>query len=122
MDSSLPYMALTLRCRQYLQEPPAPMPAGEFITRYPNRWSRIRYACPVLRCRWRLTCAYREIIREPAAEFLGTMVLVTLGVGNNCQVTLSQNPAIAPTPKGAYISTTMGWAACMSPPPVSPLS
>lgn len=80
------------RFRQYFQEPP--IPAGQFITRYPNRWSR-----------------FREIIREPAAEFLGTMVLITLGLGNNAQVTLSANPAIAPTPKGAYISTTMGWAA-----------
>lgn len=80
------------RMMGYFQEPA--ISPGEFITRYPNRWSR-----------------FREIIREPAAEFLGTMVLIVLGTGNNCQVTLSQNTAVAPVPKGAYISTTMGWAA-----------
>ena len=33
--------AIDHHCRRYFQEPP--IPAGEFITRYPNRWSRFRY-------------------------------------------------------------------------------
>ena len=40
---------------------------------YPNKWARLR-----------------EIIREPAAEFLGTMILVLFGDGITCQVGRSQ--------------------------------
>lgn len=83
------------RFRQYFAEPP--IPAGQFITRYPNRWSR-----------------YREIIREPAAEFVGMFVLMIFGLGNNCQVTLSTNTGVASSPKGEYISTTLGWAAAVA--------
>ena len=36
---------------------------------YPNKWAR-----------------WRGMIREPAAEFLGTMVLVLFGNGITCQV------------------------------------
>lgn len=38
-------------------------------TKYPNTWSK-----------------WRHILREPAAEFLGTMVLVLFGTGANAQV------------------------------------
>ncbi|KAG9074283.1 hypothetical protein FS749_014172, partial [Ceratobasidium sp. UAMH 11750] len=49
----------------------------------PNKWSKIRHN-----------------LREPVAEFLGTMVLVMFGSGAACQVTLSQSTAVAASPKG----------------------
>ncbi|KAI9571171.1 major intrinsic protein superfamily membrane channel protein [Boletus coccyginus] len=65
----------------------------EYCTRYPNRWSRIR-----------------DYIREPAAEFLGTMILVIFGCGVNCQVVLSSSRAVSPSPQGEYLSRNLGWA------------
>ncbi|KAI9569923.1 major intrinsic protein superfamily membrane channel protein [Boletus coccyginus] len=65
----------------------------EDCTRYPNRWSRIR-----------------EHIREPAAEFLGTMILVIFGCGGNCQAVLSSKPAVSSSPQGNFISSSFGWA------------
>ncbi|TFK52238.1 major intrinsic protein superfamily membrane channel protein [Heliocybe sulcata] len=65
----------------------------EHITPYPNRWARIR-----------------EYIREPAAEFLGTMILIIFGAGVDCQVVLSGNTAVASSPKGDYLSLNFGWA------------
>ncbi|KZT09234.1 aquaporin [Laetiporus sulphureus 93-53] len=65
----------------------------EHYTKYPNRWSRVR-----------------EIIREPAAEFFGTMILIIFGAGVDCQVVLSSNTAVAPSPKGDYLSINFGWA------------
>ncbi|KAH7914294.1 major intrinsic protein superfamily membrane channel protein [Hygrophoropsis aurantiaca] len=62
-------------------------------TRYPNKWSSIR-----------------EFIREPAAEFLGTMILVIFGCGGDCQVVLSSSTAVASSPKGGYLSLNLGWA------------
>ncbi|KAA1469627.1 aquaporin [Dentipellis sp. KUC8613] len=65
----------------------------EYYTRYPNRWSRIR-----------------ELLREPAAEMLGTMILILFGNGVDCQVVLSANTGVSPTPKGDYLSLNFGWA------------
>lgn len=42
----------------------------------------------------------RACIREPAAEFLGTMILVIFGCGGNCQAVLSSSTAVASSPKG----------------------
>ena len=42
----------------------------------------------------------REYVREPAAEFLGTMILVIFGCGGNCQVVLSSNLAVSASPRG----------------------
>ncbi|KIK61295.1 hypothetical protein GYMLUDRAFT_579220 [Collybiopsis luxurians FD-317 M1] len=53
---------------------------------------------------------YRQIIREVAAEFTGVMILIIFGTGVVNQVVLSSNPAIAPTPKGEYLSISFGWA------------
>lgn len=61
---------------------------------FPNRWSRLRHA-----------------IREPAAEFLGTMIFVTLGTGVNCQVFLSIDPNVEAVPRGDFLSLNFGWAA-----------
>ncbi|KAG2151318.1 major intrinsic protein superfamily membrane channel protein [Suillus clintonianus] len=63
-------------------------------TTFPNRWSRFRYA-----------------IREPAAEFLGTMIFVIFGTGVNCQVFLSMNPNVEAVPRGDFLSLNFGWAA-----------
>jgi len=60
---------------------------------YPNRWAHIR-----------------SYIREPAAEFLGTMILIIFGNGVNCQVVLSSSTAVASSPKGEYLSISFGWA------------
>ena len=45
----------------------------------------------------------RELIREVAAEFLGTLVLIAFGVGVVAQVVLSHNA------NGAYLSINLGW-------------
>jgi len=59
----------------------------------PNNWARIR-----------------EIIREPAAEMLGTMILTLVGCGGNCQAVLSQNTGVSSSPKGDTVSLSLGWA------------
>ena len=54
--------------------------------------------CPVI-----LKQYYRQMIQEPAAEFLGTAILVGFGNAVNCQVALSTNPKISSVPKGVSI-------------------
>jgi len=53
--------------------------------------------------------AFRHRIREPAAEFLGTMLLVMFGLGVNCQAVLSSSPAVASSPKGSWDTAVLGW-------------
>ncbi|KAI0953644.1 hypothetical protein AcW1_007813 [Taiwanofungus camphoratus] len=65
----------------------------DHYTKYPNRWSKIR-----------------EILREPAAEFFGTMILILFGNGVDCQVVLSANPNVVSSPKGDYLALNFGWA------------
>ncbi|KIM67687.1 hypothetical protein SCLCIDRAFT_1189699 [Scleroderma citrinum Foug A] len=62
-------------------------------SQHPNRWAEIRAS-----------------IREPLAEFLGTMILIIFGCGGNCQVVLSSNTAVASSPKGDFLSLNFGWA------------
>jgi aquaglyceroporin related protein, other eukaryote len=50
-----------------------------------------------------------EIIREPAAEMLGTMILTLVGCGANCQAVLSANTGVASSPKGDAVSVALGW-------------
>ncbi|KAG5643533.1 hypothetical protein DXG03_000725 [Asterophora parasitica] len=50
----------------------------------PNRW-------------WK----YKQVLREPVAEFTGVMILIIFGAGVDCQVVLSTNPAVASSPRGA---------------------
>lgn len=45
----------------------------------------------------------RFSLREPLAEFLGMLVLVTLGIGADCQVKISQNSA------GTYSNMNLVW-------------
>lgn len=74
-------------------------------TKYPNRWSRIRYV-PTASARHldssvsRIFGTPSEYIREPAAEFFGVMILIIFGAGVDCQVVLSANTNVASTPKG----------------------
>jgi hypothetical protein len=42
----------------------------------------------------------RYAIREPAAEFLGTMIFVIFGTGVDCQVFLSIDPNVEAVPRG----------------------
>jgi aquaglyceroporin related protein, other eukaryote len=42
----------------------------------------------------------RSYIREPAAEFLGTMIMIIFGNGVDCQVVLSSKTAVVSSPKG----------------------
>jgi len=53
---------------------------------------------------------YKQMLREPMAEFTGVMILIIFGVGVDCQVVLSTNPGVAAAPKGAYLSINLGWA------------
>ncbi|KAI0696270.1 aquaporin [Cytidiella melzeri] len=81
---------------KFLEEPA--IPAGEYITKYPNRWSR-----------------FREVGRETMAEFIGTMVLVFLGTSVSCQVTLGGNKLVSPGgDKGVWISIVIGWASAVA--------
>jgi aquaglyceroporin related protein len=50
--------------------------------------------------------AQSQIIREGAAEFLGVMIMIIFGTGVVCQITLSANPNISPSPKGVRIFKT----------------
>ncbi|KAN0131783.1 aquaporin [Lactarius tabidus] len=63
-----------------------------YQARYPNRWAKIR-----------------EHIREPAAELLGTMILILVGTGVNCQFALSADPNVSPAPKGSYLGFNITW-------------
>ncbi|PBK78984.1 aquaporin-like protein [Armillaria gallica] len=57
---------------------------------------------------------YRQILREPAAEFAGTMLLVIFGTGVNCQAGLSVNSGVASSPKGDWGSVCLGWGAAIA--------
>ncbi|KAK9898544.1 aquaporin [Cystobasidium minutum MCA 4210] len=59
---------------------------------YPNPWARFRHA-----------------LREPFAEFLGTMLLVMFGTGVSLQYFLSLDPNVVSSPRGTYLSVSFGW-------------
>ena len=50
---------------------------------------------------------YRYTLREPFAEFLGTLILVLFGNSANCQAFLSMNTGVVSSPRGVscYLST-----------------
>jgi aquaglyceroporin related protein len=56
-----------------------------------------------------LTPIPREAIRKPAAEMLGTMILILVGTGVNCQFALSADVNISPSPKGSYLGFNLAW-------------
>ena len=56
---------------------------------------------------------HREVFREYAAEFLGTLVLMIFGLGNNCQVTLSGSTAVVSSPKGVSVIYSLA-AICLN--------
>ena len=47
-----------------------------------------------------LVVVSRQMIREPAAEFFGVMILIIFGTGVDCQVVLSSNPGVASSQRG----------------------
>ncbi|TFK31875.1 aquaporin-like protein [Crucibulum laeve] len=53
---------------------------------------------------------YRQMFREPMAEFAGVMILIIFGAGVDCQVVLSDNTGVASGQKGSYLSISFGWA------------
>ncbi|KAF8062202.1 major intrinsic protein superfamily membrane channel protein [Lyophyllum atratum] len=53
---------------------------------------------------------YKQMLREPMAEFAGVMILIIFGVGVDCQVVLSTSPGVAAGHKGEYLSISFGWA------------
>ncbi|KAG8935901.1 hypothetical protein FRC02_005656 [Tulasnella sp. 418] len=64
----------------------------EEYQQHPNSWSKFRWQ-----------------IREPAAEFIGTMMLILFGTGVDCQVVLSSKTSVASSPAGSYLSISFGW-------------
>jgi aquaglyceroporin related protein len=66
--------------------------AAVYYAQYPNQWAKIR-----------------ETIREPAAEMLGTMILILVGTGVNCQFALSADVDLSPSPKGSYLGFNFAW-------------
>lgn len=59
---------------------------------FPNPWAR-----------------FRHTMREPFAEFLGTMILIIFGTGVSLQYFLSLDTDIASSPRGTYLSVSFGW-------------
>ena len=60
----------------------------------------------------------RHLIREPAAEFLGTGILVMFGTAGNAQGILFDNTNVSPTPAGvrtrcflfiSFLTFLQGW-------------
>jgi len=74
---------------------------------HPNRWGEIRFVwCHHLFASGVSDGVVRRAsIREPLAEFLGTMILIIFGCGGNCQVVLSSNTAVASSPKGVSMQS-----------------
>jgi aquaglyceroporin related protein, other eukaryote len=82
-----------------------------YRTQYPNSWAWIRSATQCLIVIVADADAlYSQVIREPAAEMLGTMMLTLIGNAVNCQVALSSNSGVASSQKGDYLSLSLGWA------------
>ncbi|KAI5475946.1 aquaglyceroporin related protein [Pseudohyphozyma bogoriensis] len=46
---------------------------------------------------------FRYVLREPLAEFLGTVIMILLGIGSNCQVSISEGAA------GGYQDQNWSW-------------
>ena len=77
----------------------------------PNNWARIRLVTSIIYYSSLMLILYpSEIIREPAAEMLGTMILTLVGCGANCQAVLSTNTGVASSPKGDAVTSAFGWA------------
>jgi hypothetical protein len=95
-----------------LESPPPKLSTSAMITSLFTRttgqgfgWPLVLYTTVLM-----LMPCPREVIREPAAEALGTMILTLLGTAGNCQAVLSANTGVAATPKGDYLSLSFGWA------------
>ncbi|KAG6848277.1 hypothetical protein H0H93_001620 [Arthromyces matolae] len=58
--------------------------------------------------------SYKQMLREPAAEFAGTMLLTIFGLGVNCQSVLSSSTSVSAAPKGDWTTVTLGWGAAIA--------
>ncbi|KAH9018150.1 aquaporin [Lactarius pseudohatsudake] len=73
-------------------------------------WAKIRSACISTTSLFPANIRrLRENIREPAAELLGTMILILVGTGVNCQFALSADVNISPSPQGSYLGFNVAW-------------
>ncbi|KAI9510059.1 hypothetical protein F5148DRAFT_977370, partial [Russula earlei] len=43
------------------------------------------------------------------AEMLGTIILILVGTGVNCQFVLSADVNVSPSPKGSYLGFNIAW-------------
>lgn len=82
---------------------------GPNIGEFPS-WIFSTYAAMLTAQNPDMFLLHREMIREYAAEMLGTMVLILFGNGVNCQVVLGSNTNVSATEKGDYTSLCLGWA------------
>jgi aquaglyceroporin related protein len=78
---------------QMIENERASSDVGEVGDELPNKWAKFRHS-----------------MREPVAEFLGTMILIIFGTGVDCQVVLSSKPEVAASQQGSYLSISFGWA------------
>lgn len=80
---------------------------GGLYVETPNRWALIRCVLSREHTQHGLKAwCYRHKIREPAAEFLGTLFLVMFGLASNCQATLYSSPTVQAAvggPKGVCL-------------------
>lgn len=94
----------------HYHEPPPPPVDTNHLTRHPNTWSRYRYVFIYPFILEHPKKYNREYIREPFAEFLGVMILIIFGAGVDCQVVLSTNTGVAPSPKGVSVIFQLWWS------------
>jgi aquaglyceroporin related protein len=82
----------------------------DYYSRYPNRWARIRCVRIIFTTGYDAdTLISSEMIRKPAAEAIGTMILILFGNGVDCQVVLSSASGVASSQKGSYLSISFIW-------------
>ncbi|CAE6438935.1 unnamed protein product [Rhizoctonia solani] len=51
----------------------------------------------------------RSAVRELSAEFIGTMLFMIVGLGVNCQNTLTSSSQVSSAPKGNYATVSLAW-------------
>lgn len=70
--------------------------------------AKMRYVKPLWMTARNLNLKSRAYLNEPAAEFVGTLILVLLGTAVDCQVVLSSNTEVATSPKGVSSDLSYG--------------
>lgn len=103
---------MRIQSQGVMESPPPKLSTSAMIVSLYTRTIGQGFGWPLTLCTTALTLMLylREIIREPAAEALGTMILTLLGTASNCQAVLGANTGVAATPKGDWLSLSFGWA------------